>query len=258
MLIAQISDTHIRVPKPNDIKALERINFFKKCVVDINSLSVIPDVVIHTGDLTDNGLPDEYCLARNILSKLKIPFYPTPGNRDGSRNMINAYAAEFKNLIDNNFMIYAVDEYPIRLISFDSLAPSGPKGDLNKIKLKILEKILNQVPEKPSLIFMHHPPFDVSNYGERIVEYKRPTSINKLYNLLKNHKQIAGIFCGHIHRSFSKDIYSFKGSVAPPIALDLSNEKPSVCQKVDQPIYHLHKIQIGSTFETVSRQLQIG
>ena len=110
MLIAQISDTHIRVPKKNDIKGLERINLFKKCVEDINTLSVVPDVVIHTGDLTDNGLPDEYSLAKNILSNLDIPFYLTPGNRDGSRNMINAYADELTDLMDNNFMIYAINE----------------------------------------------------------------------------------------------------------------------------------------------------
>ncbi len=255
MLIAQISDTHIRVPKQNDIKGLERINLFKKCVEDINTLSVVPDVVIHTGDLTDNGLPDEYSLAKNILSNLDIPFYLTPGNRDGSRNMINAYADELTDLMDNNFMIYAINEYPIRLISLDSLAPLGPKGDITKIKLKILEKILNQVPDKPSLIFMHHPPFNVSNFGKPIVEYNQPNSIYKLYDVLKNHKQIVGIFCGHIHRSYTKNIYSFKGSVVPPIAVDLAYEKSSVFQTAPQPLYHLHNIQMGSTFETVPRRL---
>lgn len=255
MLIAQISDTHIRVPRKNDLNALERISYFRKCVSDINSLSVIPDAVIHTGDLTDNGLPDEYCLAKSIHRNLNIPFYPTPGNRDGSKNMINAYAAELTDIIDSNFMIYAINDYPVRLISLDSLASSGPKGDLCKIKLGILDTVLNQVTDKPSLIFMHHPPFDVSKFGAPVVEYNTPTSINNFYEVLKNYKQIVGIFCGHIHRSFTKDIYSFKANVAPPIALDLSHEEPTVRQKEHQLTYHLHKIQIGSTFKTVPRYL---
>ena len=67
MLVAHISDTHIMAPKEPNERSLERINFFQRCVEDINSLRTIPDVVIHTGDLTDNGLPQEYIVAKDIL-----------------------------------------------------------------------------------------------------------------------------------------------------------------------------------------------
>ena len=66
MLVAHISDTHIMAPKEPNERSLERINFFQRCVDDINSLKTIPDVVIHTGDLTDNGLPQEYIVAKDL------------------------------------------------------------------------------------------------------------------------------------------------------------------------------------------------
>ena len=75
MLVAHISDTHIMAPKEPNERSLERINFFQRCVDDINSLRTIPDVVIHTGDLTDNGLPHEYIVAKGILKSLNAPFF---------------------------------------------------------------------------------------------------------------------------------------------------------------------------------------
>jgi 3',5'-cyclic AMP phosphodiesterase CpdA len=61
--IAQISDTHItkfgmHIPE-----------FLDSCIRIINSLDPAPDIVIHTGDLTDNGVLLDYELAVERLAK---------------------------------------------------------------------------------------------------------------------------------------------------------------------------------------------
>ena len=119
MLVAHISDTHIMAPKEPNERSLERINFFQRCVDDINSLRTIPDVVIHTGDLTDNGLPQEYIVAKDILKSLNIPFFLTPGNRDGSMSMMDSCAEDLNISKNHDSMVYAVNEFSIRLISVD-------------------------------------------------------------------------------------------------------------------------------------------
>ncbi|MDA0361626.1 MAG: metallophosphoesterase [Proteobacteria bacterium] len=252
MLVAQISDTHILAPDQSNDSSLKRISSFKRCVEDINSLSISPDVVIHTGDLTHNGLPEEYSTAKNILKKLKAPFYPTPGNRDGSRSMMAFFANDLNLSQNQDFMIYSVDDFKIRLISLDSLSKSGSKGDFNDAKLKALGGTLSEDVAKPTVLFMHHPPFDVSVGTQPFYEYDRPEAVNELYDVIKDHKQLIGLFCGHIHRTFRSTFYGFRASTMPSIALELSQEISPI-KTTNNPVYHLHTFHSSLEYETEIR-----
>ena len=48
----------------------------------IEAMRPKPDLVVATGDLTDNGLPDEYRLLRELLDGFEIPVRLIPGNHD--------------------------------------------------------------------------------------------------------------------------------------------------------------------------------
>ena len=66
MIIAQISDTHISIGTPD---AKQKISDFEAVISDISYLAPAPDVIIHTGDITDNGRQEEYEKSIEILSQ---------------------------------------------------------------------------------------------------------------------------------------------------------------------------------------------
>ena len=72
--IAQISDTHllcpVKVGETDIVK--QRINNLKRCVDSINNLDPQPDIIIHTGDVTQNGTVEEYKIAASILDYLSF------------------------------------------------------------------------------------------------------------------------------------------------------------------------------------------
>ena len=82
MLIAQLTDTHITVPQNENEDCYVKLEALQKCVLQINKLDPLPDVVIHTGDLSHNGRTDEYKLTKSIMDELKVPYLITAGNRD--------------------------------------------------------------------------------------------------------------------------------------------------------------------------------
>ncbi len=55
MLIAQISDTHILAEDSDLPEAQPRAEDLRRCIVDINGLDPLPDVVIHSGDTVQTG-----------------------------------------------------------------------------------------------------------------------------------------------------------------------------------------------------------
>ena len=62
MEIVQLSDIHYG--------AQFRENVFKKVIDEVNSLS--PDAVIITGDLTNEGLKEEYEECKSLISKINV------------------------------------------------------------------------------------------------------------------------------------------------------------------------------------------
>src|SRR6186997_2831227 len=73
MLIAQLSDPHIR---PRGVLYHDTVDsnaMFQAAVRRVNALTPQPDVVILSGDLVDQGSPEEYEMASTLLAELAAP-----------------------------------------------------------------------------------------------------------------------------------------------------------------------------------------
>jgi len=78
MLIAQLSDVHVGGGR-------NREELLRAAIEEINTAA--PDLVVVAGDLTDEGYPDQYPLAKEELSALACPLIVrVPGNHD-ARNV---------------------------------------------------------------------------------------------------------------------------------------------------------------------------
>src|SRR5687768_14794599 len=72
----QISDTHVG-PKT-------KAATFSQIIKDVNGLDPAPAFVLVTGDLTEDGKPEEYAEYKRIIAELKpgILHYACPGNHE--------------------------------------------------------------------------------------------------------------------------------------------------------------------------------
>ena len=248
MVIAQISDTHIICPSIgiNKVIVEERIRNLKKCANTIKSLDNKPDAIIHTGDISHNGLIEEYKIVSDILNPLNIPILYTPGNRDKRENLkliFNHF--EIKNLKES-FFIYSKEFKGFRLISMDTHCETSNMGEFTNEKLEIFSQILLQKKSVPTAIFMHHPPFDVSETETKNIEYTSEKLFPKFIRILQKHNNLVGLFCGHIHRNIKRSINDIVTYTMPPIALDLSKDDLIIPNfKKIQFLLHSHSENTG-------------
>jgi Icc protein len=237
MRIAQISDTHI-LAKPADAPAgASRAENLRKCVGDINQRGV--DAVIHTGDSVQNGLAEEYAQLREILDDLQPPLYLVPGNRDRRAQLRAAFGHLPCLPKDGDFLHYAVEDHPLRLVAIDSITEGDRKGHFCVRRHAWLEEILAREPDKPTILFIHHPPFDVPEH--RYTDgYRHPEEAADLTALVGRNPQVKRLLCGHVHALHQQRWDGTFATIMPSVAVDLRIQTGSA---VDQePSYLLHAV----------------
>ncbi len=214
MRIVHISDSHISLDSP------QRAENMQSCVDIINAADEQPDVVIHTGDLTHNGDAEEYNTTRTILDQLKVPYFVLVGNKDKRPAVIQAFSAQQRMQVNEGFIQYAVEDFPVRMIMLDTLSEASNKGRLDEVRLAHLKQMLEANVTKPTLIFMHHTPFEVPPIPDPF-QFEDWTDVDKLQTLVSKHAQIKAIYCGHVHRNVEGVLGSLSVSAISCMASDL-------------------------------------
>src|SRR3546814_11360138 len=92
MLIAQITDTHIKLPGKLAYKKVDTAAMLRACVAELLALKPQPDLILLTGDLVDLGRPEEYDHLKSILAPLRQRIIAIPGNHDGRDSKIGRAA----------------------------------------------------------------------------------------------------------------------------------------------------------------------
>jgi 3',5'-cyclic-AMP phosphodiesterase len=246
MIIAQISDTHLALDKPD---AERRRRDFASTVADINALDPPADVIVHTGDIVHNGRQDEYTQARAILAKARAPVYVLPGNKDDRANLRAAFFA--RDYPVSEFIDYAVEDFPVRLIAPDTLKPGANRGEFRPQQARRLIELIDAESGKPIAVFTHHPPFEVTVGPDRF-HFETMESMLRLCEALQHGERTIAVFSGHVHRAAAGRIGRISASVVPCIATTLrKGEYPPPMKS--RPIYHVHRFDPAWGFVTESR-----
>src|SRR6266849_1276659 len=89
VLIAQISDLHIKPPGVPAYGRVDTARALERCVAALNAFTPKPELVVISGDLADRPTAEEYQHLKRLLKPLELPFVSIPGNHD-SRELMRA------------------------------------------------------------------------------------------------------------------------------------------------------------------------
>jgi len=234
MRVAQITDTHISLDAPS------READLGTCIAQINALDPIPQLVVHTGDVSHNGLVEEYEIARRHLQKLKVPWCLLVGNKDRRHTLLEVFCERGVPGSGFPFVQYAVDDFPIRIVCIDTLCENDNKGDFCQDRLDDLKQLLAAAPDRPTVLFMHHPIFEVATIPEPFQFVSRQRA-EALAQVIEQYRCINRVFCGHVHRPYQANIGTVPAQVMTAVALDLrKGEQEPITE--DTPLYLLHEL----------------
>ena len=184
------------------------------CIAAIKALDPAPDMVLISGDLTNDGdLPTCQALAE-MLDELDLPIYPVPGNHD-DRELIRAVFPKVAALSGTGPLDYAIEDWPLRILALDSSVDNKPYGRLEAGQLAWLSATLERDRNKPTLVMLHHPPFKT---GIEHMDWSMLRNADDLAAVISEHDQVERVLAGHVHRAIQTRFAGTIAQIAPGTA----------------------------------------
>ena len=258
VLIAQISDLHIKAPGVLAYGRVDTAGALERCIAALNALEPRPDLVVISGDLADTPTAEEYEHLKRLLAPLQLPFVGIPGNHDARELMRGAFPlvpyAQVSGPLNQRIEVEGLD-----LVLMDSSVPGKPHGQLETTTLSWLEATLASSPDRPAWLFLHHPPFTT---GIGHMDRQNLRNADELAAVIRHHPRVQLIAAGHVHRAALTLFAGVPATICPApnhaVDLDLAElRQPSF--KIEPPAFHLHSWFAGGAFgSVVTHQVPIG
>jgi len=259
MLIAQMTDIHIGFSPTEEV---EELNYsrFRKTLERLREGPNQPDMLVLSGDITEYGDVESFEKTARLAAGCPFPVWPMVGNHDSREGLLHA----FPNVqpADGGFIHYTLEHEGLRIVLLDTFEPGRHGGAFCAARQAWLAARLDEAPDTPTLIFMHHPPV-VSG-----IDWMDPGAgddwIQRFGAVVEGRRQVLAIHCGHLHRPLAASIRGIPlgvtPSVAPLVSLDLRATDPDNPDERDlittePPTYALHRwdgATLASHYECVS------
>ena len=224
LIIAQITDIHLGFDAGNPLE-MNRTRL-DAVLREVCAAKPCPDIIVASGDLTEAGVIADYRTLRELFAACPIPVLPMMGNHDIRKTFCEVFPEVPTH---DGFIQYFVDAGPVRLIMLDTLDEGRHGGSFCATRAGWLEQVLADAPDRPTLVFLHHPPVQ-TGIDWMTINPEEPWAA-RVEGVISRYKNIVAVLAGHIHRpivaAWAGTRVSVCPSTAPQVALDLRTIDPA-------------------------------
>jgi 3',5'-cyclic AMP phosphodiesterase CpdA len=199
MEIVQLSDIHVG--------AQFREAVFDQVIEELNSLK--PDAVIITGDLTNEGLKEQYEKCKTLISKINVDrIIAISGNHDYR----NTGYLHFKKYFPYQTINELSDD--VVLITIGTARPDRDEGEVGHRQTLWLERTMKKYKKRIKILAMHHHLIGIPDTGsDRLTIIDAGDVLRATLD-----SDVDLVLCGHKHRpwlwDFNKLLIANAGSVS--------------------------------------------
>lgn len=226
LLVAQITDIHLFAQRDNRLLGLQTLESFKAVLQQLQGLKRKPDVLLLTGDLSQDGSAESYSMLQTLLQPFNIPTYWVPGNHDEPEVM----AQVLHQSPVSSQKSFHMGGWHFLLLS--TYVAGCVHGHIPSENLAWLDQQLSQSKGEPTVIAFHHPPFLV---GSDWMNEIGLINADELFEICDRHAHIKLVLFGHIHQEFSRRRNGVQYLGAPSTCIQFKPNSSKFCLDEAQP-----------------------
>ncbi|WP_448564317.1 3',5'-cyclic-AMP phosphodiesterase [Trichothermofontia sp.] len=217
MRVVQLTDTHLLADSQALQKGVATTASLQGVLTHLQSQPVRPDLLLLTGDVSQDESPQSYDRLVDLLTPLAIPAYWIPGNHDHPVTMAQC-----------------LDRPPLRsakclhqggwqILLLDSSCPGAVGGYLSEATLDWLDSQLQACP-LPTLVALHHPPCSVNSAWADAIALENQ---DEFLARLRPYPHLRLVIFGHIHQEFQAHQQGITFLAAPSTCVQFKPNVPT-------------------------------
>ncbi|MBM1144300.1 3',5'-cyclic-AMP phosphodiesterase [Alcanivorax sp. MM125-6] len=195
--VVQLSDFHLFADPEGRLLGLNTQFSLEKVLERVREEQAAPDLVVATGDLSQDGSFESYQRLERTLADLPAPIYWLEGNHDKPAPMMHALKTH-----EQRISPCVAELGPWTLVLLDSTIPGEVPGDLFEEDLAFLDRALDEARGEHLLVCLHHHPVPMNS---RWLDTQLVGSAERFFQVIDAHPRVRGILWGHVHQEYDAE-----------------------------------------------------
>ncbi|MEM9103228.1 MAG: 3',5'-cyclic-AMP phosphodiesterase [Pseudomonadota bacterium] len=193
--VLQLTDAHLFAEPDATLLGMQTELSFKAVLLDVIQRNINPDLILLTGDLSQDRSEQAYLrLREHVLANFTCPVFWIPGNHDDfarmSRILLRDNLYSDKHIVVGNWNIVLLNSQVERKVH----------GWLSESELKFMRDALQAFPEHHPLVVMHHHPIDMQCDWIDTIGIQ---NAERFWEALESETLKAAVLWGHVHQELS-------------------------------------------------------
>lgn len=235
-----ITDTHIKAPSNKPFLNLNPEAKLRSIFAAVKQLSVQPICFVISGDLTHEGVLEDYEHYKTVIAEeaaaFDVPVLVALGNHDHRAPFREGYLGEAADESPYHYSQWFGD---LRIIVLDSKLPGKTEGFLDEAQLAWLKGELATPAAAGTVIVVHHPP--APNSHPLLVDHGL-TNADQLAAAITG-SDVIGILSGHIHFNSLSLFHGVLCAAGMGAAFNLDPTTPSSMRFIDSAGFNLVMVE---------------
>lgn len=194
VLLVQLSDSHLFAEASGTLMGMKTRDGLEKVVELVRAEQPAIDLLLMTGDISQDGTVQSYQAFRQISEPLGAPVRWLPGNHD-------EWAQMHKAAQGSDVLVPVTDIGRWRVTMLNSEVEGCVFGHLEDDQLQLLEQSLSEAPDRHHLVCLHHHPVPIG------CAWMVPIGLHNavaLFAVLDRYPQVRAVLWGHVHQAFDQ------------------------------------------------------
>ena len=190
--VVQITDPHLFSSTDGKLLGLNTDESLKSVVELVKTEHPDLDIVLATGDISQDGSEASYRRFESIINTLQSPSYWLHGNHDNDVAILQVLSGNERL---SPCVISAGQSW--RIIMLNSSVKREVGGALSESELEFLSEKLQKHRDKHIIVALHHQPIKM---GSAWLDEQMVSNADEFLKIIAKYKQVKAIVWGHVHQ----------------------------------------------------------
>lgn len=244
LLLVQITDSHLFAEADGCLLGMDTADSLSRVVAQVRAEQPRIDLLLATGDLSQDGSPASYRRFAELTAPLQAPARWLAGNHDETQRLRELYG-------DSERLDTVTDLGCWRVIALDSSIPGTVPGELDAVQLEQLERALASAGERHVLLCFHHHPVPV---GCRWLDPIGLRNAEALFAVTDRFSNLRCMLWGHVHQEVDSQRNGVRLLASPSTCVQFAPGSADFQVSHEAPGYRWLRLHDDGTLDTgVSR-----